>query len=820
MSGLDGSILKNGFPDYRGQIEHIVTQPAVEAQTIPADDVLPDRIASRFEFDLYTHQAEALNELAYDENVCVSTSTSSGKTMVYALHIARQHLEDPSSTALIVYPTKALSRDQQEALTELYEDLDLDIAVRVYDGDTPREERPDIRENADVIITNFAGINHYIPHHEKWGTFFRNLSLFAIDESHTYTGVLGMHVAWIIRRLRRIVDFYGASPQYVLTSATIGNPTEHSKALIGEDVFVIDNDGSPSGERTLVFWNPPPWDEDDDDSEKGTVNRRPASVESSRVLAHLTAKQVQTLQFASSRKLTELTSHRAEEYLESDNTPYSANVEIESYHAGHGKETRRETEDRLKDGEIDGVVSTEALELGIDIGGVDGTVIAGYPGTRQSFWQQIGRSGRGATEALSVFIADYDSIDQYLISNPEYLSDEYVEDAVVDLANNEVYSQHILCAARELAITDDDKEYFGDERLEAVIEMWKKAGRLAGGLESGVQYNGTGRPEAEISLYASSDESFEVRLHPEADGELDLEPVDKDRAYRDFYEGAIYMHKGERYQVIKFVDQGPQQYIVLKPAHNVKYYTRSKSETRITNVEPEKSRDIGDFTLYWGTGTVTAHYQFYDKIDIDSNRPTERNIPTGLQPLNMKTQLMWLEVPDYIEQALINKYSDYEAANQPQSVYNGYMGGLHAVEHAMINVAPLELMMDKQDLGGLSTFSHPAYDTSGFFIYDGISGGLGFSRTIYEKFEEIAIRTRELIASCDCTRERGCPACVMDDNCGDQNSPLHTSAAIEILDQLLGEADKDDVDEYLTNTSPSVVKKGDVSYSINPTRNR
>lgn len=805
--GIDGSVLTEGYPNDKGQVEHVWTREGREAQTVPPKDVLPDEIASQLDFDLYTHQAEALSELRYGESVTVATSTSSGKTMVYALHIARKHLKEVSSTALIVYPTKALSRDQQQALTELYDDLGLDISVRVYDGDTPREERPDIRENADVIITNFAGINHYLPHHGKWANFFSSLDLLAIDESHTYTGIHGMHVAWIIRRLKRVVNYYDADPQYVMTSATIGNPVEHSKQLIGEDVFVIDNDGSPSGERTLVFWNPPAQGDEDD----GTISRKPASVESAEVLTHLTENDIQTLLFASSRKQTELTSHRAIEHAEDDETPYTGNLDIEAYHAGHGKETRRETEDRLKEGQIDGVVSTEALELGIDIGGVDGTVISGYPGTRQSFWQQIGRSGRGATKALSVFIADYDSIDQYLMSHPEFLEEDHVEDAVVDLQNNEVYSQHILCAANEIAITHEDKEYFGDDRLEAAIKMWKKAGELAGGLTTGVQYSGTSRPEADVSLYASSDEQFDVRLHPEADADLDMEPVDKDRAYRDFHEGAIYMHKGQRYEVVKFVDRGSQQYIILAPAHNVNYYTRSKSETQITSVEEEMSREIGDFTLHWGTGSVTAHYKFYDKIDIDTNRPMERNIPTGLPPLEMKTQMLWLEVPDYLEEALVSKYANYEAANQPENIANGYMGGLHAAEHGMIGVAPLELMMDKQDLGGLSTFSHPAYDTSGFFIYDGISGGLGFSRTIYEQFEEIAERTRAMIGGCSCNRERGCPACVMDDQCGDGNSPLHKSAATELFDHLLGDASREDIEEYVTGSG--VTKRSQVSYS-------
>ncbi len=786
--------LERSYPEteYDGQIANSFIQDSKEAKTVPIEQCLPDELAEKIDHDLYTHQARSLSELEIGENVCVSTSTSSGKTMVYALQIAINYIENNQTTALIVYPTKALSRDQEQALNELYDTLDLDITVGVYDGDTEQDTKRKVRNNANVIITNFSGVNAYLPHHETWSRFYSNLDVIAIDESHTYTGIHGMHVAWTIRRLKRVINYYGNSPQFILTSATIGNPQKHSYALTGERVHVIKKDGSPHGKREIIFWNPP-------SKEDESYGQKPANIEASEVLAHLAYNDIQSLLFTSSRKLTELNAHRTEEHL---NTYGEGNeVDIEPYHAGHGKETRRETENSLKNGEINGIVTTSALELGIDVGSVESVILAGYPGTRQSFWQRIGRSGRNASKSLGLFVCDYDSIDQYIMKNPEYLLEDAVEDAVVDLENNQVYSKHILCAATELGLTKDDTEYFGSkDRLQSVVKMWRQAGVFSGDLDTSVQYTGANRPQTNISMYASSDEQVEIMLHDSYDGNIDIEPVDKERAYRDFHTGAVYMHKGRRYEVIKFEDIPNNSYAVLKPADDIDYYTRTTSSTEINATEVEHKRDVGPFTIYWGTGSVTVHYDSYSKISLSDNKVTQQGIPTNLSPLPMRTQMMWVDVPKNIEAGLAQKYQEYSSENM-DSPLTGYLGGLHAVEHGMIGVAPLQLMMEKQDLGGLTTYNHHSFTSSGFFIYDGISGGLGFSKTIFDNFESVASKTKEMIQSCDCGRPNGCPACVMDEYCGSNNSPLHKQCAIDIIDIALQNKKPSEIIPSNTNTN-------------------
>lgn len=782
MTELDSDLLTN-IPNYGDQIQHVHTQPRETPDHRPAERVLNDDIASKLPHDLYTHQSSALSELQQDENVCVATSTSSGKTLVYGLHIAQKYMENPNSRALIVYPTKALSRDQQQALTELYEQLELDIDVAVYDGDTSQSKRQRIKKNANVIITNFAGINAYIPYHTGWGNFFSNIDIVAIDESHSYTGVEGMHVAWIIRRLKRIIKHYDSEAQYILTSATIGNPAEHSSELIGEPVVVIDNDGSPHGKRDVIFWNPPKLDSPD-----GFNTRRSSLKESADVTAFLMEHGIQSLTFVRSRKQTELLARTVRGMFEDEDDEFHvSDADIKSYHAGHGKESRRETEEWLKNGELDGVASTNALELGIDVGGVDATVLTGYPGTRQSFWQQLGRSGRGGDDSVGVVIGDHDSINQYIMNNPDFLTEDAVEDAVIDTENNQVYAQHILCAAHEITLTEDDIGILGDrDRLEKVIEMWNRAGRLRGDLESGVMYQGATRPQEDINLYGTSDEQFEVRLHPDDDAELDMEPIDKERAYRDFHRGAVYLHRGKRFIVDQFIERGSQRQIVLKSADNVDYYTRTQSETRIQDVYAQEEKEMNGFTVKWGTGDVVVHHRYYQKINIDNGNTKEMNIPTGLSPLHMETQMMWIEVPKDVETQLVWDYHRYESDHKEDSPYEGYMGGLHALEHGIISVAPLQLRMDKRNLGGLSTLRSQGLETSGIFIYDGIVGGIGLSKAVFENIDLLLEKTQRLIETCDCGRINGCPACVMSDSCGSGNSPLHTEAAVDVIELLNG----------------------------------
>ncbi|WP_254830114.1 DEAD/DEAH box helicase [Haloglomus salinum] len=865
---LTGRELVETFPRYADLDEHVSVRELEPraARTVPVDEVLRPELAANYPYDPFVHQARALAALDRGENVCVATSTSSGKTDVYALQIARNVLDararDAESTAYVVYPMKALAQDQQRELSSLYDRLGLDIEVAVYDGDTELgETRRRIREEADVVISNFMGVNTYLHNHDVWSRFFNACDLVVVDESHTYTGVQGMHVAWILRRLKRVLDYYGSDPSFVCSSATIGNPGEHSEALLGEPVTVVDEDGSPRGRRDLVLWNPPPTERRADAGGEDTggerddgesFERQPASVEAPRVFSHLTYHDVRTLMFTPSRKLAELSVGRAREHRREHPRSYTASEPspIEPYHAGQGKRKRHTTEQSLKSGALDGVAATSALELGINVGEIDATLLMGYPGQRQSFWQRVGRAGRDAADALSVLVADYATLDQYIVDNPVYLLEGDVEDAVVDTTNDRVFAQHLLCAADEVAIDETDAgegpdDAFADrDRLERAVEMWRRAGKLTGHLETGVSYVGPPRPQTDVNLYATDDEQYQVRVTEDTppEQEPDLEPLARERAFRDYHEGAVRVHGDQQYEVVDIEhgrDGGTSQpYVRLQPV-DVDYYTRTRSEVTVLDAESEESREVNGFRLHFGTGSVLVHHAEYDRVRISDNERIGTPIPTELPPLTMDTQLCWVEVPEQVERGLVERYADYRVPDLPeeqQSPHLGYMGGLHAAEHGMIGAAPLELMLDPGDLGGLSTLlldGHLAEaeragsvdeggatsadsdgdapgsveavrtalearqregslerSASGWFVYDGVEGGLGFSRAVYESFEALARRTRERIAACTCARTEGCPACVMDENCGNDNRPLHREAAVDVLDHLLGDADE------------------------------
>ncbi|WP_276275025.1 DEAD/DEAH box helicase [Haladaptatus sp. QDMS2] len=801
---LSGDDLAETYPPnrYRGQVKAKFNIPAREAQTVPATECLPPELATRLPFDPWTHQATALSALDRGANVCVATSTSSGKTLVYALHIARRYLENPETRALIVYPTKALSRDQEKELNDLFDTLGLDITVGVYDGDTKSSEKGRIREEANVVITNFVGLNQYLEGHHLWADFHANCELVVVDEAHVWTGLSGMHVAWILRRLQRVVDWYGGDPQYALTTATIGNPAVHAHALTGQPATVVEEDGSPRGERDLVFWDPPQSGSESDsgleDSGWTPLAKRPATVEAPEVWAHLCAGGVQSLLFCPSRKLTELAVDRGKNFLREANPLADDLPALEPYNAGHGKESRRATEYQLKKGLLDGVATTSALEVGINIGGVDGTVLMGYPGSRQSFWQRIGRSGRDEREALSVFVPNHSTLDQYILHHPEYVLEEDHESAVVDLENNPVYLQHVNCAAQELPLTWVDADRFGGEsRLERAVEYGRRTGSLEGTLDGGVMYAHRDRPQDAVSLYASGGNAFDVRC-PRRES-FDHQPIGRDRAYRDYHEGATVLYQGDQYQVTTLREDVPQPFVELEPV-NVGYYTESQGQVHIFDTEVEEFRMIGPFRLNWGYGTVSVHYASYLKRDIGSGDVHDIGLETGLPPLEMRTQLCWVEVPDELELAMLSKHSDYqnpECTDLPPRLH-GYLGGIHAVEHAMIGVAPLELKVDATDLGGLATNRLPGTpESSGWFIYDGVEGGMGFSRAIYDHFEAVARRAYDLIADCSCGRDEGCPACTMDVRCGNDNRPLYSPAATDVLQYLLGNLRREELETYI-----------------------
>ena len=803
---LSEDALRSTYPEYTGQVAHTERLPATHAETVDPHEVLRPELADRLEYDLFTHQAEGIRRLRGGDNVVVTTSTSSGKTWIYALEMAENHLRDPESTALCLFPMKALARDQERTLNEkLRGDWDLDPTIGVYDGDTGSDRKRQVRENANVILTNPAGLNAYLPRHNKdrgWHRFYSNLELVVVDEAHEYSGVTGTHVAFVLRRLRRILAYYDADPQFAMTTATIGNPATHASRLTGEEFSVVDDDGSPSGARDIVLWEPPLAEDELDDGADDPLSdfeqaRVSTGSEAASVTAHLAVHGIQTLQFCSARQGTEIAAKQIAEAA--DDHPTDAYVQADAYHAGLGKKRRRAVENKLKGEAIDAVPTTNALELGIDIGSVDATVTSRYPGTKQSFWQQIGRSGRGESNALSVLVGGMDAIDAYIFSNPDYLfGTDTVEDAVVSVDNDRVYADHLLAAASERPLHADDAEYLGgDRRFREMVAMWQDAGLLerAGSLDAGgVTYTGDRRPQGRISLYGTGGTEFRVECE---NGDIDHDPIAAERAYRDYHEGALFLHAGQQYEVVGVDEDRPHPVITVRET-DARQYTQTTSTKRITELTVHDETSLsGDYDLYFGTGTVRITYDSYLVRDVFTGEVVRGPLPTGSPPMDLQTELLWVSLPEAhlsrtvqaLDAPLLEptERSERDARIPAEEEVYTYGGGLHAAEHGIIQLAPLELMIDNADIGGLSIPSHPHETIPGptWFVHDGIEGGIGFSKAIYENFETLARRTREHIADCECGRRRGCPMCVMSEHCGNNNDPLDTLTGSMILDDVL-----------------------------------
>lgn len=764
--------LKSGFPNYEGQLVFSKNIPKKEPEFDESEELsktLKEKLDEQ-NIKLYSHQATAVDDFIKGENVCLATGTASGKTLAYALCIAQKLLKDPDSTFLIIYPTKALTRDQNVELDKIFSILNIDITIGIYDGDVSSDEKRIVRQNADVILTNFTGLNLYLAHHDLWSRFFKDLSGVVIDEAHHYTGLYGIHAAWIIRRSKRVIDYYAGQSRFILTSATLGNPKEHSSNLVGEDFTVIKEDTSGRCERELVFWNPPSLDE-------RTGERKSTHRESSELLAHLIHEGTKTLMFVPSRKMAELQSLWAMERLEEEYSNHKSDVS--PYHAGHTKYNRRRTEEKLKSGDIEGVVSTTALQLGINIGSIDATLLSGYPGSRISFWQQIGRAGRdpsGGESVLSVMVAFNSSLDQFMVENPDHLLEKSVEDAVIDLSNNQIFSKHLLASSSELPLKKKDQEFF-PPKFKAAAEMWKKEGSLIGDLRTGYRYVKDDMPQQDIDLYSVGDENFEVFIRKD-DGIESLPEVEKSRAYRDLHPGAVYLYQGEYYKVVEF-EEGMQASITLEPVET-DHYTVTLRNTDIFDVKKEEERSLKEVKLCKGKGTVSVHYFAYKKKKL-SNDDVISTEETGLDPVRLDTQLIWVEIPSKVKMELTGGCAEKEEIDNA-----AYDGALHATEHALINMMPVLMLIDEKDVGGLSTPSHPGSDSEGgtVFLYDGVEGGIGFVYDAYERFGELAEKAEKRLRSCSCESPKGCPGCTFSANCGNDNTPLSKELGAELLKKM------------------------------------
>ena len=707
---------------------------------------------------LYSHQVDAVHS-AWRGPTIITTGTASGKSMCFNLPTLDVLCRDARARALYVYPTKALAQDQARALASF--GLTKRVRPAIYDGDTAREARADIRRSANVVLTNpdmlHVGI---LPNHAAWADLFANLALVVVDEAHVYRGVFGSHVANVLRRLRRIAAAYGTEPRFLLTSATIANPVELAERLTGlEQVRLIDEDGSPAPSRRIAVWNPPVTDE-----ELGA--RRSAVGEAAELLARLVRDGARTICFIKSRKGVELLSRLVKEDLH-DSHPELAEL-VMPYRAGYTSQQRRELEGRLTRGELRAVITTDALELGIDIGELDAAVVVTFPGTVASLRQMWGRAGRRG-RGLAVYVAGEDALDQFFARHPEDFLDRPVEAAILDHESPLIFRQHLLCAAHEGPLSQDDAEFLGP-RWEAHAELLESAGELrrrpidaASG--SYVPRHHGRYPAAEVSLRSASPDSFAIV--DVSTGEL-LGSTEAARAHSTVHEGAIYLHLGRAYEVNE-LDLERRRALVVPFGGD--WYTQPKRETDTEIVRLLDRREAVGVSLSFGEVSVTDTVLAYQRRRVADHAPIDL-LTLDLPSTSFSTQALWFE----LDTSELAETIPLEAL----------LGALHAAEHAQIAVLPLIAMCDRWDIGGLSTNFHPQTGAPTIFLYDGHPGGIGIARTAFARFEELCEDARRLIAECPCSS--GCPSCVQSPKCGNLNEPLSKAGARLLLERMLAAA--------------------------------
>jgi DEAD/DEAH box helicase domain-containing protein len=692
----------------------------------------------------YSHQAEAIEAFRSKENFILTTSTASGKTLAFLFPVFERLSQDPSATALFLYPTKALAYDQLRTVTELSRETGIVVDPAVYDGDTPRDKRPQIRQSSRIVLSNPHELHQILPWHHQWSRFLSGLSCVVIDEGHRYRGVFGSHVAFLIRRLQRICRRYGSDPLIIISSATLANPAEFASRLCGVPFRLIDHDGAPHGSRRFLLYNP---------FRNGKTDRS-FHRDAASVLTACVRHRLQTLTFTGSRKMTELVALWAREAMvrERIGTP----DEISAYRAGYLPEERRDIENRLKSGSLRAVVSTNALELGIDIGSLDGVILTGYPGTMIATWQQTGRAGRCREDSAALLIASANPLDQYFMRNPDLFFRASHESAILDLGNPHILSGQLLCAAAELPLSDSDVSSFGPSSADIIAAL--QAERLLSETRNGLVYSGSRRPQEMVGLSEISRDSFRVLCNGRT-----LETLDRGQAFREAHRGAVLLHQGEQYLVDSLdLEHG----IIRAKPSDVDYHTQPLKSVDIRIIGTRESRMLGDVPLSFGDVEVTEQYFAYKIIRGDTILGVE---PLDLPPLTFSTTALWFTSPADLDRVVLSAGADLD-------------GGLHGTEHALIAMMPFHVLCDRWDLGGFSVPAHRETGGPAVFIYDGHEGGIGLSEKAYTIFEDLILDTARLVSECPCND--GCPACIYSPKCGNDNQPLDKKGTSLILEYL------------------------------------
>lgn len=690
---------------------------------------------------LFSHQTRAIDRVGSGRHTVVATPTASGKTLVYNLSVVANFFQDEAARALYIFPLKALAQDQKKTFEKLVALCPPPVpTVAIYDGDTTAWHRKKIRRTPPTVLISNPEMIHLslLPYHHQWADFYVGLKMVVVDEVHTYRGIMGSHMAQVFRRLIRICAHYGAQPTFVFSSATVGNPGALAEQLTGLAVSAVEDSGAPRGKRHLVFMDPA------DGPARAAIHLLKAALH----------RGLRTIVYTQSRKMTELIA------LWASNQAGQFADRISAYRAGFLPEERREIEARLASGELLAVISTSALELGIDIGDLDLCLLVGYPGTVVSTWQRGGRVGRGGQDSALVLIAGDDALDQYFLRHPEQLISQAPESAVVNPENTDILTRHLPCAAAELPLKAAEA-YVNSDTARQVVRTLVKTGDLLRSADGSELYSRRKAPHRNVNLRGSGNR---FQIISETSGENTGE-IDEFRAYRETHPGAVYLHKGETY-VVNGLD--PNTATVRVTPRRVDYYTRVMGNKQTEILDIHEQRDVWGTRGYAGRLKVTDQVTGYETWRLRGNKRLNR-FPLDLPPQIFETQGLWFDIPSAAQQAAERQFYHF-------------MGGIHAIEHAAIGIFPLLVMTDRNDLGGISTPYHPQTGGAAVFIYDAVPGGAGLCREAFAGAEKLLVYTRNAIESCAC--ETGCPACVHSPKCGSGNRPIDKAAAIFLLRRI------------------------------------
>lgn len=766
-----GSLLARllAVPARHARVTHVEHVPARQASQVRwpewVPQVLTGCLATQGITGLWDHQFAAVEHVRRGQNVIISTGTASGKSLAYLLPAVTDILA--GGTVLYLTPTKALAADQLRMVKELGL---AQVRAATFDGDTPAEERPWVRQHANYVLTNPDMLHRsMLPRHASWSSFWRRLQLVIVDECHGYRGVFGSHVAQILRRLRRITGKYGSHPVFLLASATAGDPATAGMRLTGLEMAEVTMDASPRGSVTFALWEPPLTDLR---GERGAPVRRTATAETADLLADLVIEDVRTLAFVRSRRAAEAVSLAARRNLEEVSPDLPS--KIAAYRAGYLADDRRVLEKALRSGSLTGLATTNALELGVDVSGLDAVLIAGWPGTHASLWQQAGRAGRAGQDALAVLIARDDPLDTYLVHHPEALFGRPVEAIVLDPDNPYVLAPHLCAAASEIPLTMDDLEIFGPAASEVLDDLVDRG--LLRRRPAGWFWTSPNRACDLADIRGSG--GSPIQVVEVATGRL-LGTVDESSAHVAVHTGAIHIHQGETF-VVDLLDLDAEVAFVsaCEPDHS----TFARDVTDIRVIESLRSRPLGPGELHFGSVEVTRQVVSYLKRRTQTGEVMGEE-PLDLPPRTLCTRAVWWTLPASALSPLISGVPKLASFGDDRNKPLDLGGAAHAAEHASIGLLPLFATCDRWDIGGVSTELHPDTGLLTVFVYDGHDGGAGFAERGYTRATDWLTATREAISSCEC--EWGCPSCIQSPKCGNGNEPLDKAGALRLLGILL-----------------------------------